>query len=67
MDTLMTFLCFEFKEFVLSLILIHSNIFDIKLGTVEVLFISVPPKWLSFGYSALFFHDFQFDYVCRDF
>lgn len=50
----MTFLCFEFKEFGLSLILIHGNIFDIKLGTVEVLFISEPPKWLSFGYSALF-------------
>ena len=38
-----------------------------KLGIAEVLFASVSSDSFSFGYSALFFHHFQFGYVDLDF
>ena len=50
--TLKTSLCFKFKDFILSPISSYSNIFGMKLGISEVLFVSASSGSSSFGYSG---------------
>ena len=67
MNQIEDFLCFEFKEFILSAISSSGSTWGIKLGTTEILFVSVPYESFSLGFSTPRFSYFQFGHVGLDY